>query len=108
MESILLTTFLLGQIGVQLANEVAEASVAEFERMYRVNVTGSFLVLRAASAHMKTQAPVPTKPGDPARGTTRGCIVSLGSASGFVATPNMVQYTAAKHAVLGLTRNAGT
>lgn len=37
----------------------------------------------------------------------RGVIVHLGSASSFVATPCMVQYTTAKHALIGLTKNAG-
>lgn len=96
------------KIGVQLANEVAEASVAEFEQMLAVNVTGTFLVTRAASAQMKAQELVPAKRGSPERGMTRGCIVNLGSASAFMATPKMVQYTAAKHAALGVTRNAGT
>lgn len=56
---------------------------------------------------MKIQEPVSIRPGSPERGTTRGSIVILGSASAFVATPSMVQYTTAKHALLGLTKNAG-
>lgn len=95
------------QVGVQLANEIAEASVSEFEKMFKVNVTGTFLVTRALSAIMKTQDPIPVDEAVPARGVARGSIVNLGSASGFVATPGMVQYTAAKHAVNGVTKNAG-
>ncbi|KAK3356014.1 NAD(P)-binding protein [Neurospora tetraspora] len=93
-------------VGVQLANEIAEASVSEFEKMFKVNVTGTFLVTRVLSAIMKTQDPVPVDEAVPARGVSRGSIVNLGSASGFVATPGMVQYTAAKHAVNGVTKNA--
>lgn len=37
----------------------------------------------------------------------RGVIVNIGSCASYVATPNIVQYTTAKHAVLGMTRNAG-
>ena len=37
----------------------------------------------------------------------RGVIINLGSCNSYVATPNIVQYTASKHAVLGMTRNAG-
>ena len=81
--------------------------MSEFEKMFKVNVTGTFLVTRALSAIMKTQDPVPVDEAVPARGISRGSIVNLGSASGFVATPGMVQYTAAKHAVNGVTRNAG-
>ncbi|RYP63554.1 hypothetical protein DL771_009216 [Monosporascus sp. 5C6A] len=93
-------------VGVQLAQEVAEADIGEFDNMYKVNVTRTFLVLRVMSAVMKAQEPLPIDPSSPARGTTGGSIVSLGSAPSFVATPKMVQYTAAKHAVLGLTKNA--
>ncbi|KAK3395750.1 hypothetical protein B0T20DRAFT_44584 [Sordaria brevicollis] len=102
-------------VGVQLAKEIAEASVPEFEKMFKVNVTGTFLVTRALSALMKTQDPVSIPVVDEAaavtvpvgaRGVSRGSIVNMGSASGFVATPGMVQYTAAKHAVNGVTKNA--
>lgn len=73
----------------------------------KVNVTGTFLVTRAMSAIMKSQEPIAVDLSSPGRGTTRGSIVNLGSASSFVATPKMIQYTAAKHAVLGITKNAG-
>ena len=41
------------------------------------------------------------------RDVGRGVIINLGSCNSYVATPNIVQYTASKHAVLGMTRNAG-
>ncbi|ORY71428.1 uncharacterized protein BCR38DRAFT_416778 [Pseudomassariella vexata] len=93
-------------IGVKVANQVAEADTTEFERMLKVNVTGAFLVTRAISTIMKSQEPIPLRLGSPERGSTRGSIVIIGSASAMVATPNMVQYTTAKHAVLGMTKNA--
>lgn len=92
------------QIGVRMASEIADADVEEFKNMLDVNVTGTFLVTRAVSAAMKLQEAQPT--GGPGRGTSRGTIVNIGSASSFVATPGMVQYTAAKHAVVGITKNA--
>ena len=67
-----------------------------------VNVTGMFLCTRAQSAAMVKQDIKPLSE----RGS-RGVIVNMGSCSSFVATPNMGQYTSSKHAVLGLTRNAG-
>lgn len=91
------------QIGVRVANEVADAKVEEFKAMLDVNVTGTFLVTRAVSAVMKLQEAQLTGPG---RGSSRGTIVNIGSASSFVATPGMVQYTASKHAVVGITKNA--
>lgn len=92
---------------MQIAHQVADADVDEFKRMLEVNVTGTFLVTRAVSALMRAQDPRPVDAASPTRGMTRGAIVNMGSASSFVATPGMIQYTTAKHAVLGITKNAG-
>ncbi|KAF7863840.1 hypothetical protein EAF04_006805 [Stromatinia cepivora] len=93
-------------MGVKIANETAEADIEEFNDMLKVNTTGTFIVTRTMSAIMKTQESCPVDPLSPGRGTTRGSIVNLGSASSFVATPKMIQYTASKHAVIGITKNA--
>ncbi|KAI1120191.1 NAD(P)-binding protein [Nemania abortiva] len=93
-------------IGVNLAYETSEANVEEFDKMIDVHVRGSFLILRSISAIMKEQLPYSVDPSSPARGTTRGSIVMVGSASAFAATPRMIQYTGAKHAVAGLVKNA--
>jgi NAD(P)-dependent dehydrogenase (short-subunit alcohol dehydrogenase family) len=95
------------KIGVKVASPIAEADTAEFHRMLQVNVTGTFLVTRVVSAAMKSQEARMVKPGSPERGVSRGSIVIIGSASAFVATAGMTQYTTAKHAVLGITKNAG-
>lgn len=95
------------KVGVKVASEVAEADTAEFHRMMLVNVNGTFLVTRAVSAVMKSQEAKMIKPTSPERGVSRGSIVIIGSASAFVATAGMIQYTTAKHAVLGITKNAG-
>lgn len=96
-----------GQIGVQAPAEIAEASVSEFQRFLDVNVFGMFLATRAQSAAMKKQDPRPVSGKNARRGSTRGVIVNMASCSSFVATPMLVQYTTSKHAVLGLTKNAG-
>ncbi|KAI0849724.1 NAD(P)-binding protein [Daldinia vernicosa] len=93
-------------IGVENASEMAEANVAEFSRFQTINVTGTFLVTRDVSAIMKMQEPKPADAAYPERGMIRGAIVNIGSLASFVAQPGMVQYTASKHAVLGLTKNA--
>jgi len=93
-------------IGVQLANEVAQADVPEFDRFLDVNVKGTLLVMRYVSAAMKLQEPRPVDEGLAARGTTRGAIVTLGSAQSFASAPGMIQYTTSKFAVLGLSKNA--
>ncbi|KAF2685183.1 NAD(P)-binding protein [Lentithecium fluviatile CBS 122367] len=93
-------------IGVETPREIADASFEEFTRFLRVHVEGTFLVTRSVSAAMKRQEAKQVGPAIAARGTTRGSIVVVGSGSSFVATPSMVQYTTAKHAVMGLVKNA--
>jgi short-subunit dehydrogenase len=56
---------------------------------------------------MKKQEPILTDAASPRRGASRGAIVNMGSLGSFVPQPGMIQYTASKHAVLGLSKNAG-
>ncbi|KKP03448.1 cupin domain-containing protein [Trichoderma harzianum] len=93
-------------IGVQLARDISEADFHEFGRFLRIHVEGTFLLVRSVSAAMKLQELKPVDPANPGRGGTRGSIVTLGSGNSFAAAPHLVQYTAAKHAVLGVTKNA--
>ncbi|OJJ80749.1 SDR family NAD(P)-dependent oxidoreductase [Aspergillus glaucus CBS 516.65] len=93
-------------IGVERAVEIADANADEFCRFLDVNTTGSFMLVREVSAIMKSQELRIVDSLSEARGKTRGSIVILGSASSFVATPGMVQYTTSKHAVLGFVKNA--
>lgn len=95
------------QIGVEKPSEITNTSLSEFDQFYRVNVKGSMLCTRAVSAAMKEQEPLPAIQGRTGpRDMGRGAIVLLGSCNSYVATPHIVQYTAAKHAVLGIARNA--
>jgi 3-oxoacyl-[acyl-carrier protein] reductase len=66
---------------------------AEFDRMLRVHVHGTFHGMRAALRHM-----------EPAR---RGAIVNLASVYGLKGSPTTPEYAAAKHAIVGLTRSTG-
>ncbi|KAL7794099.1 hypothetical protein V8C43DRAFT_305140 [Trichoderma afarasin] len=93
-------------IGVQLARGISEADFNEFSRFLRIHVEGTFLLVRSVSAAMQLQELKPVDPANPGRGGTRGSIVTLGSGNSFAAAPHLVQYTAAKHAVLGVTKNA--
>jgi NAD(P)-dependent dehydrogenase (short-subunit alcohol dehydrogenase family) len=86
---------------------VAEASLDEFDRFFKVNVKGTLLCVRTVSAVMKNQEPLVLAGRSGPREAGRGVIVNLGSCNSYVATPHIVQYTSSKHAVLGLTRNAG-
>ncbi|KAL7944088.1 hypothetical protein V8C42DRAFT_358765 [Trichoderma barbatum] len=93
-------------IGVQLARGISEADFDEFSRFLRIHVEGTFLLVRSVSAAMQLQELQSIDPGNPGRGGIRGSIVTLGSGNSFAAAPHLVQYTAAKHAVLGVTKSA--
>lgn len=94
------------QIGVQQGADIATLPLADFRRFLDVNTTGMFLVTREASRAMRSQEPRPVSSESPKRGTTRGAIVNLASVMSVVAAPEVIPYTASKHAVLGLTKNA--
>lgn len=68
-------------------------TLAEWQRVIDVNLTGVFLCLQHELRQMVTQG----------RG---GSIVNISSGAGLVAAPGQPQYTAAKHGVLGLTKQA--
>jgi NAD(P)-dependent dehydrogenase (short-subunit alcohol dehydrogenase family) len=72
---------------------IDEIPVSEWRRGIDVNLTGMFICTRAAFRIMKEQSP---------RG---GRIINNGSISAHVPRPNSATYTAAKHAVTGLTRS---
>ncbi|KAL2867460.1 SDR family NAD(P)-dependent oxidoreductase [Aspergillus lucknowensis] len=93
-------------IGVQDPRPVSETSMAEFDRFLTVNVRGTMLCTRAVSRAMKLQEPLVVNGRTGPRGAGRGSIVNLASANSFVAMPAIVQYTAAKHAVMGITKTA--
>lgn len=95
------------QINASHSREIADASLEDFNRLLSINTTGTFLVTSCVSAAMKSQEPKLYHLASPDRGSSRGSIVNLGSAACFVPIPKRVQYTASKHAVLGLTKNAG-
>jgi NAD(P)-dependent dehydrogenase (short-subunit alcohol dehydrogenase family) len=68
----------------------------EFERIVRVNLTGSFIVNQAAGRVMKAQAPN-------ARGQ-RGSIVNIASLNSFISLSEVLAYACSKSGVLGLVR----
>jgi len=68
----------------------------EFERIVRVNLTGTFIICQAVARVMKEQTP-------DEKGL-RGSIVNIASLTSFVAFEGVVAYAASKAGVLGLTR----
>jgi NAD(P)-dependent dehydrogenase (short-subunit alcohol dehydrogenase family) len=76
--------------GIELAHgpAVADTTDDEWERLFRVNVTGTFYACRAAVPHMPDGA----------------SIVNMASINSFVAWENDAAYTATKGAVLQFSR----
>jgi len=66
---------------------------AEWQRVIDVDLTGVFLCMQYELRRMIEQ-------------NEGGAIVNVSSAAGLVAAPGQPHYTAAKHAVLGLTKHA--
>jgi NAD(P)-dependent dehydrogenase (short-subunit alcohol dehydrogenase family) len=63
--------------------------VSDWERVLAVNLTGTYLVCRAAAAHL--------------RASGRGRVVTIASDGGKRGYANMAAYVASKHGVIGLT-----
>jgi len=63
------------------------------------------LCVRAVTKAITAQEPKSHKGRhDDERSLGRGCIVNLVSALSYAAGPNMMAYTASKHAVIGITK----
>ena len=94
-------------VGVQKHLGVEDAAVAEMNRFWQVNVMGTFNCVQAVTKIMKEQSIATVTSRGRVREVGRGVILNLGSCNSYIATPHIVQYTTAKHAVMGLTKNAG-
>jgi NAD(P)-dependent dehydrogenase (short-subunit alcohol dehydrogenase family) len=71
-----------------------DLTLAQWQGVVDVNLTGMFLCLRQAFRVMKAQSPM------------GGRIINNGSISATTPRPNSIAYTATKHAVTGLTKTA--
>ena len=69
-----------------------EVTFDQWQSVFNVNVTGTFLCTQEAFRIMKSQTPM------------GGRIINNGSLSAYVPRLNSVAYTASKHAITGLTR----
>ncbi|MBS3649333.1 SDR family oxidoreductase [Pseudaminobacter sp. 19-2017] len=72
-----------------------DVDLAHWQKIISVNLTGAFLVTRAATDQMRANK----KPGR---------VISISSNTFFAGTPNMAAYVAAKGGVIGLTRALAT
>jgi NAD(P)-dependent dehydrogenase (short-subunit alcohol dehydrogenase family) len=80
---------LVNNAGIGLVGSVEETELADFQRLFRVNVEGMFLVTRAAL---------------PLLVASRGSIVNIGSVAGLVGVKKRFAYCATKGAVVAMTR----
>ena len=81
---------LVNAAGIEIEKTVEQTSLDEWNRIFAVNVTGTFLTSKHALALMR-------KAGG-------GSIINFGSYDGFIADPNLAAYCATKGAVHALTR----
>ncbi|WP_409184923.1 SDR family NAD(P)-dependent oxidoreductase [Amycolatopsis sp. VS8301801F10] len=81
--------FAVNNAGVSSRNRIDQLTLAEFERIVRVNLSGTFLCMKYELPHLKG-----------------GAIVNVASNGGLSAIPNAPAYVAAKHGIVGLTKVA--
>jgi 2-keto-3-deoxy-L-fuconate dehydrogenase len=80
---------LVNNAGIGLVGGVEETSLVDFERLLRVNVTGMFLVSRAAVSLLAA---------------SEGSMVNIGSVAGLIGVKKRFAYCATKGAVVAMTR----
>jgi NAD(P)-dependent dehydrogenase (short-subunit alcohol dehydrogenase family) len=80
---------LVNNAGIGLVGGIEETELTDFERLFQVNVTGLFLVMRAAMPKLLA---------------SKGSIVNIGSVAGLVGVKRRFAYCATKGAVVALTR----
>ncbi|MBK1662557.1 SDR family NAD(P)-dependent oxidoreductase [Paracraurococcus ruber] len=82
---------LVNSAGVREIESVLDLSLAEWNRVLAVNLTGTFLASQEFARRLVAQGKA-------------GRIVNLASTLGLVAAPNRAAYVASKHGVVGLTK----
>jgi 2-keto-3-deoxy-L-fuconate dehydrogenase len=80
---------LINNAGIGLVGGVEETGLADFQRVFRVNVEGAFLVTRAAVPKLIA---------------SKGSIVNIGSVAGLIGVKKRFAYCATKGAVVAMTR----
>lgn len=98
--------YLVNAAGIAFKHKggVAFAETADWNRVININLNGSFMVLRAVAQVMLKQEPI--KSSIDGRALSRGSIINFSSIQGIVGIGLSTSYTAAKHAIIGLTRSA--
>ena len=80
---------LINNAGIGLVGGIEETSLSDLERLFRVNVTGLFLVSRSSV---------------PLLVASQGAMVNIGSVAGLIGVKKRFAYCATKGAVVAMTR----
>ena len=80
---------LINNAGIGMVGSIEETDAADFDRLYRVNVLGTYLVTRALLPKLLASA---------------GTIVNIGSVAGLVGMKRRFAYCTTKGAVVAMTR----
>jgi NAD(P)-dependent dehydrogenase (short-subunit alcohol dehydrogenase family) len=80
---------LVNNAGIGLVGGITETELPDFQRLFRVNVEGTFLVTRAALPKLLA---------------SHGSIVNIGSVAGLVGVKRRFAYCGTKGAIVALTR----
>src|SRR5437870_4428083 len=80
---------LVNSAGIGLVGDIAETQAADFQRVFRVNVEGSYLVTRALLPKLLS---------------AQGSIVNIGSVAGLIGIKRRFAYCASKGAIVAMTR----
>ncbi len=75
--------------GIGLVGNAEETELSDFQRLFRVNVEGTFLMIKAALPLLKK---------------SRGSVLNMGSVAGLVGVKRRFAYCATKGAITALTR----
>ncbi len=80
---------LINSAGIGLVGGIEETALADFQRLFRVNVEGTFLVTKAAMPKLLA---------------SKGSVVNIGSVAGLIGVKKRFAYCATKGAVVSMTR----
>ncbi|KAL1618795.1 hypothetical protein SLS56_010398 [Neofusicoccum ribis] len=98
--------YVVNAAGIAMKHEGGAAFVktSDWQRIFDINLNGTFYVFRAAAQVMLEQEPILSS--IDGRPLQRGSIVNFGSIQAVVGISLSTAYASTKHAVLGLTRTA--
>lgn len=85
---------LVNAAGIEIEHTIEDTTLSDWNRIFAINVTGTFLASKHALPLMRKAA---------ARGASAS-IINFGSYDGFIADPGLAAYCATKGAVHALTR----